>query len=219
MFSSRLSALLTAFLALSMFGGAQGPTGSPEALLTSPELVEARMKYVRRLADGQKYREALRELLELRTEVPRRQGLVVDYTLAMTYRAVADAICQGYMGENDRGELIYLSEAPGYEAWGTNRSTMTLPTGNAGKAVTNWVKRSKTVVLEQGPAFITNLLTNFTVTTNEFTNVSVTSNQTGTETVTTHIEVSETFTTNRTARTRDEWLTNWNVTSNATFRS
>ncbi|MBN8218342.1 MAG: tetratricopeptide repeat protein [Spirochaetes bacterium] len=213
-------AAAAALLALAMTWAQGVAGGSPEALLTSPELVNARMKYVKRLADGQKYREALRELLELRTEVPRSQGLLVDYTLAMSYRAIADAICEGYMGENERGELIYLSEAPGYGAWGTNTARMseTLPASNAGRPVTNWAKRSRQVVLEQGPDFITNIREIVTVATNPITEVSVTSNQTGTESVTTNVEVRETYTTNRTPQSREETFTLWNTSSNASFR-
>ncbi|MBL8993783.1 MAG: hypothetical protein JNM63_10605, partial [Spirochaetia bacterium] len=80
-----MSRNLILFFSLWLFGGVLWSQGDREnAVLLTPELLEARSGFIRKLSTGLKFREALNELLELRTEVPKQNSLFIDYWIGST---------------------------------------------------------------------------------------------------------------------------------------
>lgn len=172
------------FLFLGLIGGALWSQGDRDnAVLLTPELLEARSGFIRKLSTGLKFREALNELLELRTEVPKQNSLFIDYWIGTTYRSIAEALRDGYMFENERGELFYQSEIDQYyqtredkdailKRFQANRGYFTeeeikalskgMPAPSAGSGAPSKITTNQLVYLRIG----TNQIPFFTVTTN-----------------------------------------------------
>lgn len=83
---------------------AEGP------LLVSSPIVSARADTIRKLVAVAKYREAARELLDLRQELPRKGDFFVNFWLGVTYRNIAESIRDGVMVEDEKGDLYYRDE-------------------------------------------------------------------------------------------------------------
>lgn len=206
----RTMALSMVFLGISALGL---HAATAEELVIAPEILKARTRSVDRLNQGRQYREALRELLDLRTEVPRRQGLSVDDRMAATYRAIADAICDGEMAENERGELVYRRELAGYESYGSNRLVSSM--GGGTREVTNMVRRTRMVAVSQGPAFITNRVPRQEIRTNYTDREEVVSNLGAAASREPQVVRVDTAVTNRIPTTREVAVTNWTVVTNS----
>ncbi|MBL8993781.1 MAG: hypothetical protein JNM63_10595 [Spirochaetia bacterium] len=90
------------------FFGVEKDSDGP--LLVSSPIVSARADTVRKLVAAAKYREAARELLDLRQELPRKGDFFVNFWLGVTYRNIAESIRDGVMVEDEKGDLYYRDE-------------------------------------------------------------------------------------------------------------
>lgn len=91
-------------------GEFEAPVPQEDPLLVNEGLIDARFSMIKKLLSKFRYREAINELEQLRTEVPRKTSLFIDYYLGLTHIYIADSLINNLMDINQFDELVYRDE-------------------------------------------------------------------------------------------------------------
>ncbi|HBE04401.1 MAG: hypothetical protein A2096_06495 [Spirochaetes bacterium GWF1_41_5] len=102
--------ILCILLITGLYAADQAKPPADDPLIVNSRLVQAKYDFIEKLLSIRRYREALDELLQLRTDLPRKMQEYTDYKIGTTYMAVGDYILSGFLVEDSYGVIKYRDE-------------------------------------------------------------------------------------------------------------